>query len=204
MLHIESRTAPTIDGVARRAGLRRSADAATLADIERRRSQLRALLFVVVGALGTSVVVLSDTSSEVDFGFAGMPAARLGVLALLFGFGGYILEKERNLRQLSEMLIEQQVADRAREETMARLVAADQLKSDFVANVDRRLSNAFDEIEGSLALIEPEMSPASAWPALSAAARRDTGAARSLLQDLVSDHDRRLVELARKPTKPRI
>ena len=93
--------------LARAAGVSRGREL-RLEDVERRRSQLW-LLSIIIGlavpgllaALGTDVV------SEQLQGFADVRTLRLSLVALLVAFGGYVIERERALRRLTRMLLDE-------------------------------------------------------------------------------------------------
>lgn len=85
----------------------------SLEAVERRRSELwvMAFLAVCVLAVGLFLMTLSgDAAAESDAArIARHPAFRIALLAATLGLTGYVLEKERHLRRLTRLLLEERV-----------------------------------------------------------------------------------------------
>ena len=100
---------------ARRAGLH-SDSSISLSDIDRRRSQLWMLSLIVIVVLGGVVAVLS-LSGNATFDSLGLenhewvPAVLLSGLALAFLI--YVYEKNRSLRKLTDLLLEERILSTA-------------------------------------------------------------------------------------------
>ena len=92
----------------------RNFETPSLEAVERRRSELWVIAFLAVCVLAVGMVLLT-ISGDVGGGngraqeMVRQPAFRIALLAATLGFTGYVLEKERHLRQLTRLLLEERV-----------------------------------------------------------------------------------------------
>lgn len=118
----------------------------TLADLDRRRSQLWVLsTLVLLTCLGGAVFLIAGRDLLPDFLSDSDATAYVGavlVVALGTAFIGYTIEKERLLRRLAAYLIE----ERARG---ARLLQVDELRRDSVATTVHDLKTPLTSILGA-------------------------------------------------------
>jgi signal transduction histidine kinase len=144
----------------RRASQRRSVDRSRLAhqagltdredlsltQVERRRTQLWTISLFVVTAITVAIAVLAlggdllPDELQLENLSSWIVVVLIGGLAMAFLI--YILDKERNLRELSRMLIDER-------EKIARLQEMDRLKTDFVATVSHELKTPLTAIIGA-------------------------------------------------------
>jgi two-component system sensor histidine kinase KdpD len=83
----------------------------SLEAVERRRSELWVIAFLAVCVLAIGLVLVT-VAGDVDGKAQQMvrqPAFRLALLAATLGFTGYVLEKERHLRRLTRLLLDERV-----------------------------------------------------------------------------------------------
>ena len=131
--------------IAHRAGVTGRKDL-TLRVLERRRTQLWMVSLFVVTAITVAIAVLAlggemlPDELRLENLESWIVVVLIGGLALAFLI--YVLDKERNLRQLSRMVIEER-------EKIARLEEMDRLKSDFVATVSHELKTPLTAIIGA-------------------------------------------------------
>src|SRR5438309_5239562 len=88
----------------------------TLEGIERRRWELLGLTLVVLVVFAVSMVLFSylDKTPIWFRTFGGtITALRVGVVILVLGFGAYLVDNERRLRNVSKFLINEQVLSAA-------------------------------------------------------------------------------------------
>jgi signal transduction histidine kinase len=145
----ESRASPrrSVDRsrIAHQAGLT-DRDDLSLTQVERRRAQLWTISLFVVTAITVAIAVLAlggdllPDELRLENLSSWIVVVLIGGLALAFLI--YILDKERNLRELSRMLIEER-------EKIARLQEMDRLKTDFVATVSHELKTPLTAIIGA-------------------------------------------------------
>jgi signal transduction histidine kinase len=129
---------------ARAAGLHRRA--LDLSAVDRRRTQLWGTSLFVVAAITVLVALLAIGP---DFVPESLRLEELSTWVTLVLVGGlamafliYVLEKERSLRKLSRLLVQEQ-------EKIARLEEMDRTKSDFVAVVSHELKTPLTAIIGA-------------------------------------------------------
>jgi signal transduction histidine kinase len=114
--------------------------------VERRRTQLWTVSLFVVTAITVAIAVLAlggdllPNELQLENLSSWIVLVLIGGLAMAFLI--YVLDKERNLRTLSRMLIEER-------EKIARLEEMDRLKSDFVATVSHELKTPLTAIIGA-------------------------------------------------------
>ena len=97
-----------IEREARVAGLR-DFRTPSLEAVERRRLQLWVLTAVLLVSISLGVVVVSTWQTSATRMFASTPVMRIAVVLLSIAFGIYAIEKERHLRKLSRLLIDERV-----------------------------------------------------------------------------------------------
>jgi diguanylate cyclase (GGDEF)-like protein len=137
---------------ARVAGLR-SLQAPSIADIERRRTEVWVLMGLLIGVCAAAVVVLSFWSSAVPWLSTG--ALKGTVIALLVTAAAYSVEKERQLRRLTRLLLDERVlttalTDRLHEiETLLEAGAAVNSAHELDTVLDIILTSAIELLGGS-------------------------------------------------------
>src|SRR5918992_2735167 len=117
-----------------------------LSAVDRRRTQLWSTSLFVVTAI-TLVIALLSLGGDLlpdQLQFENLSSWVIVVLVggLALAFLIYVLEKERSLRRLSRMLIEER-------EKISLLQETDRLKSDFVATVSHELKTPLTAIIGA-------------------------------------------------------
>ena len=117
-----------------------------LSELDRRRTQLWSTSLFVAAAI-TLVIALLALGGDLlpdELQFENLSSWIIAVLVggLALAFLIYVLEKERNLRRMSRMLIEER-------EKIALLQETDRLKSDFVATVSHELKTPLTAIIGA-------------------------------------------------------
>jgi two-component system sensor histidine kinase KdpD len=104
----DERVSERIQQEARVAGLR-DFHTPSLEAVERRRLQLWILTAVLLVSISMGVVFVSTWQTSVTRVFAGTPVMRIAVVLLSIAFSVYAIEKERHLRKLSRLLIDERV-----------------------------------------------------------------------------------------------
>jgi len=104
----ENKVEETIRREARVAGLR-DFDTPSLESVEKRRLQLWILTAVLLVSISLGVVFVSTWQTDATRFFASTPVMRIAVVLLSVAFCGYAIEKERHLRKLSRLLIDERV-----------------------------------------------------------------------------------------------
>jgi signal transduction histidine kinase len=79
----------------------------SLEAVERRRSELWTVAFLTMVGLAFGIVLLSVSTHAADV--IRMPAFRLAVLGVTVALAAYVLEKERHLRNLTRLLMDERV-----------------------------------------------------------------------------------------------
>jgi two-component system, OmpR family, sensor histidine kinase KdpD len=130
--------------LARTAGLR-DFDTPELEDVDRRRSQLWLLSLLVGLTIPAAIVVLGFESLSRTFAeLIDIRTVRLVLLALLVVLFGYVAERERVLRRLSTLLVEERVLTAT---LVARVQELDALlEASRAMNSSLKLSNVLDVI----------------------------------------------------------
>jgi hypothetical protein len=113
--------APVAPGAeeARLVGLR-GGTSPTLEAVDRRRSQLWSVSFAGLVCLAASLAVLAS-GHAIDLGVAGTAPFRIGTVVLVVALGAYVMDKERHLRRLSQMLISERIAAAAMSDRLKEL-----------------------------------------------------------------------------------
>ncbi len=81
----------------------------TLEAVDRRRSQLWTMAFAGLVCLSAAVALLTSNSTHHRLGFANELGFRIGTIALVVGLAIYVVEKERHLRALAKLLVDERV-----------------------------------------------------------------------------------------------
>jgi signal transduction histidine kinase len=183
-----------IAALAGRAGLRRSGPV-SLEKLEARRTQLWGVVFVVLVALGLIVAMISvgDERSFSSF-LVSLPGFRVGIVLVLAGFGGYVLEQERNLRRLTGLLFDEQMSAAQHALVVAQLTDIDHLKSEFVSSVELELSAALRGVRDTAACLDPVN---EAQERVLGMLHRGIDYAEDTLRERVALHDRVVLERSR-------
>lgn len=100
-------TAALLEHEAQIAGLK-GFNTPTLEAVDRRRSQLWTIAFAALVCLSVAVALLTSVGAH-RLGFANRAGFRIGTVLLVSGLAFYVIEKERHLRRLSRLLVEERV-----------------------------------------------------------------------------------------------
>jgi diguanylate cyclase (GGDEF)-like protein len=134
----------------------------TLEAVDRRRSQLWTVAFAGLVCLAAAVALLSSDRGH-HLGFANGTAFRTGTILLVIGLGVYVVEKERHLRRLAMLLVDERVLGAALSNRLKELAmlyeAGKAMNSVLVVDDVLRLilSSAFELLRassGSILLVE--------------------------------------------------
>ena len=134
----------------------------TLEAVDRRRSQLWTVAFAGMVCLAAAVALLSSDRGH-HLGFANGAAFRAGTILLVIGLGVYVVEKERHLRRLAMLLVDERVLGAALSNRLKELAmlyeAGKAMNSVLVVDDVLRLilSSAFELLRassGSIMLVE--------------------------------------------------
>lgn len=103
-----STTAPSlVEHEARIVGLK-DFSTPTLEAVDQRRSQLWTIAFAALVCLSTAVALLTTEGTR-HLGFANRVGFRIGTVVLVIGLAAYVIEKERHLRRLANLLVDERV-----------------------------------------------------------------------------------------------
>ncbi|MGH9017097.1 MAG: diguanylate cyclase domain-containing protein [Acidimicrobiales bacterium] len=136
----------------------------SLEAVDRRRSQLWTVAFAGLASMAAAVGLLTSAGGH-DLGFANRLGFRVGTVVLVVALAGYVMEKERHLRRLSTLLVNERVLGAALSNRLKELAvlyeAGKALNSVLVIEEVLRLilSSAFELLEassGCIMLLEGE------------------------------------------------
>jgi signal transduction histidine kinase len=94
----------------------------SLEAVERRRSQLWTVAFVVMAALAAGLVLMASSGARSVGLFKHLPV-RVGLVLLTMAFSLYVLEKEIHLRRLTRLLLDERVLTAALSNRLKELAA---------------------------------------------------------------------------------
>jgi len=136
----------------------------TLEAVDRRRSQLWTVVFAGLVCLSAAVALLTSKAGH-HLGFANGMGFRIGTVVLVVGLAAYVMEKERHLRRLAKLLVDERVLGAALSNRLKELAmlyeAGKAMNSVLVVDevLQLILSSAFDLLgasSGSIMLLEDE------------------------------------------------
>ena len=134
----------------------------TLEAVDRRRSQLWTLAFSGLVCLAAAVALLTSGAGHY-LGFANRTGFRVGTVVLVIALAAYVVEKERHLRRLARLLVDERVLGAALSNRLKELAmlyeAGKAMNSVLVVDdvLQLILSSAFELLEassGSIMLLE--------------------------------------------------
>jgi diguanylate cyclase (GGDEF)-like protein len=134
----------------------------SLEAVDRRRSQLWTVAFAGLASLAAAVGLLTSAGGH-HLGFANRLGFRAGTVVLVLALAGYVMEKERHLRRLSTLLVNERVLGAALSNRLKELAvlyeAGKALNSVLVIDevLQLILASAFELLEassGSIMLLE--------------------------------------------------
>jgi diguanylate cyclase (GGDEF)-like protein len=126
----------------------------SLEAVDRRRSQLWTVAFAGLVCLATAVGLLTSAGGR-HLGFANRVGFRIGTVVLVVALAGYVMEKERHLRRLATLLVNERVLGAALSNRLKELAvlyeAGKALNSVLVIDdvLQLILSSAFDLLQAS-------------------------------------------------------
>ncbi len=126
----------------------------SLEAVDRRRSQLWTVAFAGLASLAAAVGLLTSSGSH-HLGFANRLGFRVGTVVLVLALAGYVMEKERHLRRLSTLLVNERVLGAALSNRLKELAmlyeAGKALNSVLVVDdvLQLILASAFELLEAS-------------------------------------------------------
>ena len=135
-----------IEREARVAGLR-DFRTPSLEAVERRRLQLWVLTAILLIAISLGIVVVSTWQTAATRVFASTPVMRIAVVLLSAAFCVYAIEKERHLRKLSRLLVDERVLTTALQNRLHEVELL--LEAGKAMNDVLELSMVLDRILGS-------------------------------------------------------
>jgi len=134
----------------------------TLEAVDRRRSQLWTMAFSGLVCLAAAVALLTSGAGHY-LGFANRAGFRVGTVVLVVALAAYVVEKERHLRRLARLLVDERVLGAALSNRLKELAmlyeAGKAMNSVLVVDdvLQLILSSAFELLEassGSIMLLE--------------------------------------------------
>jgi len=126
----------------------------SLEAVDRRRSQLWTVAFAGLASLAAAVALLTSAGGH-HLGFANRLGFRVGTVVLVVALAGYVMEKERHLRRLATLLVNERVLGAALSNRLKELAvlyeAGKALNSVLVVDdvLQLILSSAFELLEAS-------------------------------------------------------
>jgi diguanylate cyclase (GGDEF)-like protein len=126
----------------------------SLEAVDRRRSQLWTVAFAGLASLAAAVGLLTSSGNH-HLGFANRLGFRVGTVVLVVALAGYVMEKERHLRRLSTLLVNERVLGAALSNRLKELAmlyeAGKALNSVLVVDdvLQLILASAFELLEAS-------------------------------------------------------
>lgn len=151
--HTQSRVATLLEHEARIVGIK-DFSTPSLEAVDRRRSQLWTVAFAGLASLAAAVGLLTSAGGH-HLGFANRLGFRIGTVVLVVAMAGYVMEKERHLRRLSTLLVNERVLGAALSNRLKELAvlyeAGKALNSVLVIDevLQLILSSAFELLEAS-------------------------------------------------------
>jgi len=136
----------------------------TLEAVDRRRSQLWTIAFAGLVCMAAAVALLTSGAGH-HLGFANRLGFRIGTVVLVVGLAAYVMEKERHLRRLSKLLVDERVLGAALSNRLKELAmlyeAGKAMNSVLVVDevLQLILSSAFDLLNaasGSIMLVSDD------------------------------------------------
>lgn len=149
----EGRTATLLEREARIVGIK-GFSTPSLEAVDRRRSQLWTVAFAGLASLAAAVGLLTSAGGH-HLGFANRLGFRIGTVVLVVALAGYVMEKERHLRRLAGLLVNERVLGAALSNRLKELAvlyeAGKALNSVLVIDevLNLILSSAFELLEAS-------------------------------------------------------
>lgn len=126
----------------------------TLEAVNRRRSQLWTIAFSALVCLSVAVALLTTEGAH-HLGFANGAGFRVGAVVLVIGLAAYVIEKERHLRRLANLLVDERVLAAGLSNRLKELAvlceAGKAMNSVLVLDdvLELILSSAFELLDGS-------------------------------------------------------
>jgi diguanylate cyclase (GGDEF)-like protein len=126
----------------------------SLEAVDRRRSQLWTVAFAGLASMAAAVALLTSSSGH-HLGFANRLGFRVGTVVLVVALAGYVMEKERHLRRLATLLVNERVLGAALSNRLKELAvlyeAGKALNSVLLIDevLQLILSSAFELLEAS-------------------------------------------------------
>jgi diguanylate cyclase (GGDEF)-like protein len=152
-LQEEARSTSLLEREARIVGIR-GFSTPSLEAVDRRRSQLWTVAFAGLASMAAAVGLLTSSGGH-HLGFANRLGFRIGTVVLVVALAGYVMEKERHLRRLSTLLVNERVLGAALSNRLKELAvlyeAGKALNSVLVIDevLQLILSSAFELLEAS-------------------------------------------------------